>query len=113
MKTITKMGAQGDVLFRRVPARPKEAVRSESLVVAHSETGHNHVAVGQAALYEMPGNPLLGYLVAKGPVRVEHHRSFDTHAPLELLYDDSQGEVIWEIRRQREHAPEGWRAVLD
>lgn len=78
-------------------------------VVAHSETGHHHVALG-GDYYTVPGNQMVAYLVTRGPVEIEHRRSTDTHETLELLGD---GEVVWEISRQREHVPEGWRRVED
>lgn len=102
---------QGDVMFRRVAKLPADAKRVDGKehIVAHSETGHHHVALG-GAYYTTP-DPFVAYLVAEAPVVVEHRRSTDTHERLELLVDGP--EVVWEIRRQREHAPEGWRRVED
>lgn len=114
MKKIDKIGAQGDVLFIRVDTLPKGLTETEDRIVAHSETGHHHTASGDLSRYTVPGDDLLSYIVAKGPVQVEHHRPWDTHETLELLYDDSsRGETIWEIRRQREWSPAGWRRVED
>lgn len=120
MKMITKMGAQGDVMFRRVAKLPANAIKqpdSTEVVVAHSETGHHHVAL-HAQQYTLPGErgATLSYLVASGalPITIEHRRPFDTHEPLELLSDTpGGGDVVWEIIRQREHTPEGWRRVED
>lgn len=119
MKTINKRGAQGDVLFRKVKAVPTGAVKVERkgpLVVAHSETGHNHV-VGQpgVAMFDVPGNPLVAYLQLEGPdcgagIDIVHQRPWDTHETLRLL---GQAGDVFEIRRQREWAPEGWRRVAD
>jgi hypothetical protein len=112
MKTITRLGAQGDVIFRRVKALP-EGLKKQAkgpIVVAHSETGHHHTAEGAAAYYPT-NDPLLAYLVAKGPVSIVHNRSWDTHETVELKGEGP--EVVWEIRRQREHTPEGWRRVED
>lgn len=102
---------QGDVMFRRVAKLPTGVTRQKGKehIVAHSETGHHHVAIG-GAYYTTP-DPFVAYLVTKATVRVEHRRSTDTHETLELLADG--GEVVWEIRRQREHTPEGWRRVED
>lgn len=45
---------------------------------------------------------------------VVHHRPWDTHETLRLLYSEvPSGETIFEIHRQREHSPEGWRRVAD
>src|SRR6185295_15874759 len=104
---------QGDVMFRRVDKLPPGLVKKDGAehVVAHSETGHHHVALG-GDYYSVPGNPMLAYLVTKKVVKVEHRRSTDTHETLQLLKGDAP-EVVWEIGRQREHAPEGWRRVED
>jgi hypothetical protein len=116
MKTITKIGAQGDVLFRRVTSIPATAVQrtnSGRLVVAHSETGHHHAIDSKAiSHFEVPGDSLVCYLRMDGVSEcdVVHYRSWDTHETIRLL--GSPGDV-WEVRRQREHTPEGWRRVLD
>lgn len=120
-KVVEKMGAQGDVLFRRVKSMPKgvtEVPREEgALVVAHSETGHHHLVSAKGVqMFQHPADPLVRFLkvpaqLADG-VDVTHHRPWDTHATLRLL-GDAAGEVIYEIRRQREHTPEGWRQVED
>lgn len=132
MKKIRPDGTpafQGDVMFRArarhdLPSAVRAALHSATdaalhsatdaareHVVAHSETGHHHVALG--GQYIPTPDPFVAYLVAQAPVRVEHRRSTDTHETLELLADDGGDEVIWEIRRQREHTPEGWRRVED
>lgn len=102
---------QGDVMFRRIDALPPGIAPAdgEEHIVAHSETGHHHVALG--GTYYTTGDPFVAYLVTSAPVKVEHRRSTDTHETLELYADG--GEVVWEIRRQREQGPEGWRRVED
>lgn len=109
---------QGDCMFRRVDRLPAGVTRQKGRlrtsgvsehVVAHSETGHHHVALGGE--YYTSGDPFVAYLVTTETTRVEHRRSTDTHETLELLVDGPK--VIWEIRRQREHTPEGWRRVED
>jgi len=113
MKTVKKYAAQGDVVFLRVEKLPDDAVknRDQSLVIAHSETGHHHVATG-GEHYLLKDDPMVAYLAITNPVKIEHKRPFDTHEPLEL-YAKKEGETIWEIRRQREYVPEGWRQVED
>ncbi len=108
MKTINKIGAQGDVIFRRVVKLPEGCTKNADLVVAHSETGHNHVATS-GELWVKDG--MLSYLVCNGPVQIEHKRDWDTHETLELR--GTGPEIIWEIRRQREYTPEGWRRIED
>ena len=112
MKQVKKIAAQGDLVVIRREKVPDGFEETENKVVAHSETGHNHVAVGDCIHFANPDDVMRSFLVAKGPVVLEHHRSFDTHEALELL-SEGEGEVVWEIRRQREYVPEGWRRVED
>jgi hypothetical protein len=117
MIKISKMGAQGDILFRRVvkiPSYALERPREGPLVVAHSETGHHHVIESlHASLFSVP-DLLLSYLRFDGPFAdVVHQRPFDTHETLRLLGNDNGEATNFEVRRQREHAPEGWRMVVD
>lgn len=115
MKTATKQCAQGDVLFRRVKAVPDDArrsARSGQIVVAHSETGHHHaIADDGIVLFESP-NPLVGFLVMESVeyADVVHQRPWDTHETVRL--GGGIG-AVWEVRRQREWSPEGWRRVQD
>lgn len=113
MKTIKKFGAQGDVMFRRVKKVPEGYTKSDNRIVAHSETGHHHTADGNLEVWHNPNNAMLSYITVKGEAEITHHRAFDTHETMKLLTDDPEGETIWEIRRQREYSPEGWRMVMD
>lgn len=115
MKTIEKMGAQGDVMFRRVTTVPKafaQVARKGAIVVAHSETGHNHeIAEPTAAQFTDPKDPFVCYLqLGNGDCDVTHLRAWDTHETLRLLGKPGD---IWEVRRQREWTPEGYRRVED
>ena len=105
------MGAQGDVLFRRVADMPEGVTEVKYRIVAHSETGHHHVAQGDLRLFK-GSDPMVMFLSTQGSPIIEHMRDWDTHESIELL-NESGGEVVWEIRRQREHTPEGWRMVMD
>lgn len=109
---VRKMAAQGDVLFLRVAAIPADAKLDETrgpIVVAHSETGHHHsIDASGARLYRLESDPLICYLQLATDVEVVHHRPFDTHAPLIL-----SGPGVFEVRRQREYVPGGWRRVED
>lgn len=114
MKEVTNMAAQGDVIFRRIDKLPGEAKREErrgALVVAHSETGHHHSIDDVGVIRYDVGNPMICYLQLAGVDHADviHHRPWDTHETLRLLGEDS----IWEVRRQREWTPEGWRRVED
>lgn len=83
------------------------------VVVAHSETGHDHVVQdGEARMFQRierdATSPLICYLyVDSEHVDVVHRRPWDTHGAIRL----DRG--AWEIRRQREYTPDGWRMVQD
>jgi hypothetical protein len=110
MKRVKKMAVQGDVLFVRVDKLPRGLRKTENRVVAHSESGHHHVAVGDSCVLLETSNPLRAFLDSGGKVvDIIHQRSFDTHEPLRL----SPG--LWEIHRQAEPgaAPSSWVQVSD
>ena len=117
MKTIKQIAAQGDVLFRRVPSVPPNATaekRDGRLILAHSETGHHHAIDDDGVVRYEVGDPLVCYLAMTGPhADVVHHRTWDTHETIRLLGGSPETPAIWEVRRQREHTPEGWRRVED
>jgi len=117
MKTFTKMAAQGDFLILRIDSIPSDVERLESnernqIVVAHSETGHDHVMVAdrveaykrqgvkEVDLYEM-------FLSVKSPTEINHLRSHDTHET--LLVPEGNYMVRW----QREYVAEGFRRAQD
>lgn len=116
MKTFTKMAAQGDFIIMRISDIPANVEKIEPengvYVVAHSETGHNHVmemehvtaykpaGTKEVDLYEM-------FLNVEAPTEINHLRSFDTHET--LLVPPGK----YEIRRQREYVPEGFRRAQD
>jgi hypothetical protein len=118
MREIKKAGFQGDVLFIRVSRIPSEAAEverkdGEPIVVAHSETQHHHVISSPDVKLLETANPLVAYLRMESPsCEVEHLRPFDTHQT-RLLVGEKKGASFFEIRRQREHAPEGWRRAAD
>jgi len=119
--TFNKVSAQGDVLFIKVDSIPsgmKEVLPEHGqIVVTHSETGHNHVMVLDRPEYEEDDtpnvqmftgdDPLNSWLKVNRPTTLDHLRSYDTHKPIMF----SVG--LYEVRRQREHTPEGWRQVRD
>lgn len=113
MKTIQNMCFQGDVCFRRVSALPEGVVEKQvegPIVVAHSETGHHHaIEPGEAKLFEkLERDPMVCFLAIDGEhADVVHHRTNHTHETVRLLNG------LWEVKRQREHTPEGWRQVQD
>ena len=119
MKTFETTCAQGDVHFTRVPGLPN-GVRpipdnKGRVVVTHSETGHDHVmvldkpALGNLPAVQMFGgdNPLVAWLQVNRPTALEHLRPHDTHEP--ILFAPG----VYEVRRQREYTPGGFRRVED
>lgn len=113
MKEIKHMGAQGDVLFRRINHLPADAKAAEAIdgkhVVAHSETGHHHqLEAVPGVRHYVSEDPLIGYLSVEGVgAEVVHARPWDTHETLRLTPG------IYEVRRQREYVPGGFRRVED
>lgn len=119
MDTVTfkNCAAQGDIMLRRIVSLPPDAkpisANKGFFVVAHSETGHNHVIAESAnvKLYST-GDPLVSYLEVidatdRMETLLEHLRSFDTHKTIAIPPG------VFEVRRQREYTPEGWRRVED
>jgi len=116
MKTFTRMAAQGDFIIFRVEDLPSnlEQVQPEKgvHVVAHSETGHDHVmeaehvtaykpsGVADADLYQM-------FFHVQAPAQIRHLRAHDTHETL-LVPPGT-----YEVRRQREYVPNGFRRAAD
>lgn len=118
MRTFENFAAQGDVMFRRVCGVPDIAVPIDvvgsRLVVTHSETGHDHVMLldrdGDVPAVEMFGdatNPLIAWIKVNRPTALDHQRPHDTHESIMF------GVGVYEVRRQREYAPEGFRRVAD
>ena len=112
MKTFKNICAQGDVLIRRVDEVPASAKRVPSengkIIVTHSETGHHHVMEAERVdLFQDPENFLLAWIKVNRPATLEHMRPHDTHEAIKF------SEGIYEIRRQREYTPEGFRRVAD
>lgn len=118
MKTFDKFAAQGDVMFKRIYALPnnlreaKEAIENGELVITHSETGHHHIMDRKKAVMFMAdgrrsGEGMVAYLEVKEDTPIIHKRSHDTHEP--ILFTKG----FYEVRRQREYTPEGFRRVED
>ncbi len=109
MKTFTKMAAQGDLLLVKIDALPACAQPvtpvNGAYILAHSETGHNHVVMERPTVRLFSAmDEFRAYLqVEDEPSVLEHQRSFDTHESVKI----EPG--IYEVRRQREYTPEGFR----
>jgi hypothetical protein len=116
MKTFTKIAAQGDMMIMKIEELPAglEAYEVEGAhyVIAHSETGHNHVMekqgvkafkrknTSEANLFEL-------FLTVDSDSEIKHLRSYDTHETIKV----PKGNYI--IKRQREYTPQGFRRAQD
>jgi len=116
MKLFSRQAAQGDLLITKIDKLPKEVKKDAPdkrgrFIVAHSETGHFHSisSVPGVELFSSKEDPLIAYLRVINGVEVvlEHERNFDQHESLCMKGG------TYEIRRQREYTPEGWRRVAD
>lgn len=112
MREISRVGAQGDVLFLKKTDLPEKVTSIDPqcgrYVVAHSETGHHHYVEAVPGMRHLVGSdPTIAYLVLDFEAEVIHARPHDTHETLRLAPG------IWEVRRQREYVPQGWRRVED
>ena len=123
-KTFTNVCAQGDVLFilrNDDTVIPATAVKvnpdvNGHIIVTMSETQHHHVVLidkpkkddpPNAEMFQSADNPLIAWLRVNRPTVLEHLRPHDTHAP--ILFQPG----VYEVRRQREYVPEGFRRVAD
>jgi hypothetical protein len=113
-KTFDKIAAQGDLLLIRINELPPGAVlenpKDGKYVASHSETGHAHIIkqCEDVEFYTASNDNMMAYIVVKNDgVLIEHLREFDTHESISFK------KGIYEIRRQREASPEGWRVAFD
>lgn len=118
MKTFRTAAAQGDGYFIRRKAIPDGCIPVQNvgarLTVIHSETGHSHDFVvdriddePSVEMFNDKNNPLLAWIKVNRPTALEHRRPHDTHES--IMFEPG----IYEVRRQREYTPEGWRQVQD
>lgn len=117
MRHFKNQAAQGDLFLRRIDKLPvglkPMAVECGVYIVAHSETGHHHVIEARPnAVVFATDDPMVSYLQVieatdATEVLLNHLRSFDTHESIAI------GPGNYELRRQREYTPEGWRRVAD
>lgn len=97
------MKRQGDLLFVSVGEIPSDAKIQNDGVIAEGEiTGHKHrISDGaKAALMIAAG---VAYVKAMQETEVVH----EEHGTISLPVGD------WEVIRQREYEPDGWRQVVD
>ncbi len=112
MFTFKLQAAQGDLLITKIDEIPDDAVidnaNQQDYIVAHSETGHNHVmSTDHCDFYKAANDDFVLYLVVKNETPIRHLRSFDTHKTINV----PPGK--YRINRQREYIPEGFRRAAD
>jgi len=93
---------QGDLLFIRIsPAviPPGAVVRPDGIIARGEATGHTHRLV-QGVLLAVAARLYVRAAQACEVIHEEHH-------PVALPAGD------WEVRRQIEYNPDGWRQVAD
>lgn len=112
MKRFEIQAAQGDLLLIRIDDLPIDVVPVQPVEGEHtlsfSETGHRHVvpAVG-VHCFRMHDDDMRLYLDVSEVTTLRHLRPHDTHAPISI----QPGK--YEVRRQREWTPAGWRRAAD
>lgn len=105
--------AQGDLIMFPVKSLPEGVIPMDEdgnkYVVAHSETGHNHViekthvkafVLKKPDIYQM-------FLQVDEPAALVHEKSFDKHETVMIPPG------TYQINRQREYTPEGYRRAAD
>ena len=115
MKTFRNQAAQGDLLIRRITEVPEgfTAVTPDTeggVIVAHSETGHHHVMLLDRPGVEVmrnPSEPGRSVVQVTDSAVLEHRRADHQHES--LTFEPG----VYELLRQREATPDGWRRVVD
>lgn len=115
MHTFRFQAAQGDMLARKIDKLP-DGVKpippeNGAHVLAHSETGHNHVVMERPGVQHFSGMDVLrSYLVVPEDAEVPLVHLRDTHTHETLMF----GPGVYEIIRQREFdVTAGWRYAAD
>ena len=113
---IGATAAQGDLYIMRVadlqdvPTEPMPTLGHRH-ILAHSETGHHHVAdcatMDAFKVKEAPPGMDIIHALVHEPTRLDHLRDYHTHEPIEL----APGKYV--MRTQREAMPDGWERARD
>lgn len=107
-------GAQGDILIIPVEAIPSKVkagiLEGTNYVIAHSKTGHHHVIErARAEVFEAADDTFIAYIRTLGEgAEIKHLRDHDTHETIAL-----EPNTTYQVRRQREYVPEGFRKAAD
>jgi hypothetical protein len=109
---FNKAATQGELLVMRCEKPETDLVKAKPdmihFIIGHSETGHHHVVETTGTCFYETENPMIAFLeVFDAEAELKHLRSYDTHPSLML------DKGWYEIRRQREPSPTGWKKVID
>ena len=105
---------QGDAMFILLDELPDDAVKIESndpeTIIAHSETGHNHVIKSNDIdFYKASNDDKFGfYIVTKSDTYVTHLRAKDTHDKIYFKKDS-----IIKLRRHKVYEDGGYKPAID
>lgn len=91
----------GENMLVKVDSLPEingKVTKGKSIVIAHSETGHNHVVESTKDL-ELIVDGLEEYLVVTAPAKIKHQKSFDKHETLDITPG------IYKIAHKQEYNP--------
>lgn len=112
MKTFKDQAAQGDVYICRISELPPGVKPVEPsgarTIVAHSESGHNHVIVNAPGLEVFADAGVFYARVPPEGAELKHEKEGPTKHESYML---PQG--LFMIGRQREFRPDGWTQVQD
>lgn len=118
MKTIDKSDRrpswQGDLMILRVTQKTAPTVPAPSSVLAHSESGHHHVASDGARVWQGPDALTLLLTPAPGADHVDIvHKKVgqDAHETIRVLWDGPDDEIL--VRRGRELRGGKWGEMID
>lgn len=115
MLTFINQARQGDLYIKRISSLPDGikamTVQNGVYVVAHSESGHNHVleATLGVEVFESE-DPMTLYMriIEETEAKLIHQKTGpDAHKPIAIPPG------MFRIRIGRERTPEGWRRVVD
>jgi hypothetical protein len=83
-----RMIRHGELLMipvTELPEKTEQVFEGKEYIVAHSETGHHHVAVGNVTVFKPIGADSADiYLRANKDSIIEHRKSFDKHQTLTI-----------------------------
>jgi hypothetical protein len=108
-KGETMIFRQGDILFIKTNKEPKKNMKmADHGRIAEGEvTGHHHsiqkLDLSNVDCFVDGSGEIVTVAVKQDTATVTHQE----HGPITLTKGN------WEIRRQREYQPEGWRRVAD